>query len=267
MRLILPAVTAALALSTSGCWLLNTAVDNALGSAASTAGNRVGQRMGESVANSVYPGGPGAAPGVGANPQYMAMYTGMIFNYAFGAGGMVVSQVPYKVGDYTHFTMSGDSGKGGSIERAHFAVDADGNQWWKVKYTDTESSETTVLEALLDKGLQKMLRLRAKFPKDAEGHEMALDQQTYFTPPRQLSPQSVQGATVGTESLTTPAGTFSARHVVFGSGNGSAEWWIAENVPGGTVKETSRQSGSSTPEMVMQLDRFGTGAVSELGSK
>ena len=45
---------------------------------------------------------------------------------------------------------------------------------------------------------------------------------------------------------------------------GNAEWWVADQVPGGLVKEASR-NGSDDPA-VMLLEAYGSGTKSELGS-
>ena len=44
-------------------------------------------------------------------------------------------------------------------------------------------------------------------------------------------------APVGPHIVTGPAGSFSARHVVFGGLGGTNEWWLDDKVPGGTVKQ------------------------------
>ncbi len=264
-RPVLTAIVVALALPSSGCWLLSTAVDNTLDSAASSAGNRVGQRMGDQAADSVYPAGtaPGGAFG---SPQFVAMYTSMIFNYAFSAGGFAVSDVPYKPGQYARFSLTSKDGHPGTLERAFLGDDASGNEWWQVKFSDDQNKQTTVLEALLDQKESKMLRLRAKFPDDKAGHELALTDQTYYVPPTHLSKDSIKGATQGIQTLTTPAGTFQARHVVFGSGNGTIEWWLNDSVPGGLVEEVGKNANSSANDFTIELSAYGDGVKSELGS-
>src|SRR5437016_5659515 len=160
--------------------------DSALSGAGDQAGRNIGARM---VGNS---GGPqGAQPasyGSGAsgggmsmatmNPAFLNMYMNVIFTYAFSSGGYDVSSVEYKAGQYTRWTGKGQNGKAIGIERAHLFDDATGRQWWKVKFTDDES-RTTILEGLLDPAQKKFVRMRAKFPDDAEGQEMALTDQNY----------------------------------------------------------------------------------------
>jgi hypothetical protein len=77
--------------------------------------------------------------------------------------------------------------------------------------------------------------------------------------------ESVKGATVGTETV----GKFSARHVKFGGGNGAAEWWLADDAPGGWVKfqhiDTNDKDAKKPASYVMELVDFGKGAKSILG--
>jgi hypothetical protein len=78
------------------------------------------------------------------------------------------------------------------------------------------------------------------------------------------TPESVAGATVGTESLRTPAGSFTAKRVRFGTPGGRQEWWITDQVPGGWVKYRVSESDTEV-NYVMELVAHGTGAKSELG--
>ena len=76
--------------------------------------------------------------------------------------------------------------------------------------------------------------------------------------------ESIEGATVGIESITTPAGTFKARHVRFGQPGGTLSWWVDESTTGGWVK-FQVMDGGNQPTYVMELVGKGTGATSELG--
>lgn len=60
------------------------------------------------------------------------------------------------------------------------------------------------------------------------------------------------------ENVTVPAGTFSARHLVFGSGSGASEPFLSTQVPGAVVKTAH---SSSAQEVLAS----GDGAKSELG--
>ena len=243
-------------------------IDSAISGASDQAGRNVGASMvGNRGASNASYGGAGGSMSMGTmNPAFLNMYMSFIFQYAFSSGGYDVSQVGYKPGEYTRWTGKGQNGKGIGIERAHLFDDAQGRQWWKVKFTDDEN-KTTILEGLLDPAQKKWVRMRAKFPDDKEGNEMPMDEQNYYTPPQKLSKESVEGATKGVESVTVPAGTFSARHVVFSNVGGTSEWWLDDKVPGGSVKQLMKNPKSDEDRWEMDLSAYGADAKSELGSK
>ncbi|MFN2548185.1 MAG: hypothetical protein ABR567_12180 [Myxococcales bacterium] len=253
---------------TSAC----SVIDSAIGGASDQAGRNIGASM---VGNAGAPTGGARTASYGGgnnmsmasmNPAFLNMYMGFIFTYAFSSGGYDVTQVPYKPGQYTRWTGKGNNGKAIGIERAHLFDDAQGRQWWKVKFTDDES-RTTVLEGLLDPAQKKFVRMRAKFPDDKEGNEMPMDDSSYYNPPQHLSKESVEGATKGVESVSVPAGSFHAKHVVFSNVGGTSEWWLTEKVPGGTVKQLMKNPKSDEDRGEMQLSAYGSDAKSELGSK
>jgi len=244
-------------------------IDSTISGASDQAGRNIGASM---VGNAGAPGG-GARPasyGGGSmsmssmNPAFLNMYMSFIFTYAFSSGGYDVAPVEYKPGQYTRWTGKGQNGKTIELTRARLSDDAQGRQWWKVKFTDDES-RTTILEGLLDPKQQKFVRMRAQFPDDKEGNEMPVDEQSYYHPAQRLSKESVEGATKGIESVAVPAGRFKARHVVFGGADGRHEWWLDGKVPGGTVKQLLRSGDEDRWEM--ELAAYGSDAKSELGSR
>jgi hypothetical protein len=87
-------------------------------------------------------------------------------------------------------------------------------------------------------------------------------------PPTTLTDESVAGATVGAESVTVPAGSFSARHVVYAYGNGTQEWWLVEGVPGGLVKQSLKGSkeDKGRSQYTIDLAAKGNDAKDELGA-
>jgi hypothetical protein len=254
---------------TGACSLFDSFVSGAATGASDQAGRNVGAAM---VGSSGSAGARPASYGGGSmsmatmNPAFLNMYMGFIFTYAFSSGGYDVSQVPYKPGEYTRWSGKGHNGKAIGIERAHLFDDAQGRQWWKVKFTDDEQ-KTTILEGLLDPAQKKFVRMRAKFPDDKEGKEMPMDDSSYYHPPQHLTKESVEGATKGIESVSVPAGTFKARHVVFANVGGTSEWWLADKVPGGAVKQLVKGAKSEEDRWEMELQAYGSGAQSELGSK
>jgi hypothetical protein len=219
-------------------------------------------------------GGPGFDLPPALFAQMTMFYTQFMFSMAFGSGGFAIGSSDFKPGQYVRFQVpspgesKGSGRTSGSIERAYLGDDAEGNQWWKVKFVGDEKKEAVILEALLSPKDGKMLRLRGKFPQDAEGREMVVAENSTYVPPTRLSPKSVEGATKGVESVTVPAGTFNARHVVFGDGVSTFEWWLADKVPGGTVKQMGRGGGGERGgEYVLELVAFGSDAQTELGTK
>jgi hypothetical protein len=260
---------ALLLVGSTGCTFIHSLLFGAQDSAGSAVGNELGNRA---AANAMASSGgsysnSGGSMSMGTMPPaFLNMYMSVIFTYAFSSGGYDVAPVEYKAGEYTRWTGKGQDGKAVTLERAHLFDDAQGRQWWKVKFSD-EKDKTTVLEGLLDPAQKRFVRMRAKFPDDKEGNEMPLDESHYYNPPQKLSPESVEGATKGVEKVTVPAGSFSAKHVVFGGVGGSHEWWLDKKVPGGTVKQLLKSSGSDTELWEMELAAYGADAKSELGSK
>ena len=246
----------------TGC----SVVDSALHGAGDQAGRNIGAGMVGSRGTGTGAAMTGGMSAATMNPAYLNMYMGFIFTYAFSSGGYDVSQVDYKPGQYTRWSGKGQNGKAIGIERAHLFDDAQGRQWWKVKFTD-DQNKTTILEGLLDPAQKKFVRMRAKFPDDAEGNELPMDDQNYYHPAQKLSKDSVEGATKGIETVTVPAGTFKAKHVVFGGAGGTSEWWLDEKVPGGTVKQLSKNPRSGGDQWTMDLIAYGDDAKTELGTK
>lgn len=230
------------------------------------AGDRAGRNIGAGMVGDRGTGAGAAMTAATMNPAYLNMYMGFIFTYAFSSGGYDVAPVDYKPGQYTRWSGKGENGKAIGIERAHLFDDAQGRQWWKVKFTD-DQSKTTILEGLLDPAQKKFVRMRAQFPDDKEGNELPMDDQNYYHPAQKLSKDSIEGATKGVEMITVPAGTFNARHVVFGGAGGTNEWWLVDSVPGGTVKQLTRNPRKDTDQWAMELIAYGNDARSELGTK
>lgn len=242
----------------AGCSMVDSAV--------SGASDRFGRNVGSSMVGNAGSGAGGSMSMATMNPAFLNMYMSFIFTYAFSSGGYEVAQVAYKPGQYTRWTGKGQNGKAIGIERAHLFDDAQGRQWWKVKFTDDEN-KTTILEGLLDPREQKFVRMRARFPDDKEGNELPVDEQNYYHPAQRLSKESIEGATRGIEHVTVPAGTFKAKHVVFGGVSGTNEWWLDSKVPGGTVKQLYKNPRSEEEKWEMELAAYGNDAQSELGTK
>jgi hypothetical protein len=185
-------------------------------------------------------------------------YGGFMFGLAFGTQDLGKG-APFKPGQYARFSLQGTHG--GTLESAYLADDAAGNQWWKVKFVDDKQSATIILEALFTPDHKKMLRERAKFPQDASPQELPVDDAT-MTSFHRFAPGSATDK--GQESVTVPAGTFTAHHFQVSAEGSTADAWFADAVPGGMVKQSGEgRSGKSEMELVA----FGNDAKTELDSK
>lgn len=185
---------------------------------------------------------PPASPQWG---QFMALQAQVVFSYTFTVGGYWVGETGYKPGEYTKFDMEDESGAKVILERAFLKKLDDGREWWRVSWSDEDG--TWIYEALLSPVEEKMVRLRARDANGNEG-EVPLTEETVYIPPAKVSDESVKGATVGRETVNTPAGKFTADHVIFvaTTGEGKVEWWITEGVPGGVVKYLAKDEKQKT---------------------
>ena len=201
-----------------------------------------------------------------------------MFMMMYGTGASVFDQ-PYQPGQWTRWQMQGeDEDDRQTIERAYLMATPDGGEWWRFKSITTslegsrEVADTLVLEGLFKRqgeGSLQLLRMRSKMPGDREPNEMMVPQNmstvnTLGMYGARPTPESIEGATMGTETIRTPAGSFSAKRVRFSAPEGRADWWITDQVPGGWVKYRASESDSDVI-YVMELIAHGTGAKSELG--
>jgi hypothetical protein len=133
-----------------------------------------------------------------------------------------------------------------------------------------DESETVLLEAMfkpMGDQVQQLVRMRGKLPGNDEPQELIVPQAMAMLSmsaafPFKPTPESVAGATVGTETV---AGV-SARHVRYGAGGGTLSWWLSDPTPGGWVRFSAvddQKKESYRMEMIGQ----GTGAKSETGVK
>jgi hypothetical protein len=175
--------------------------------------------------------------------QFMAMQAQTVFSYTFSAGGMWMGESVYETGEHTKFELKPREDEPVVMERAFLKQLDNGNQWWRAAWYDEEN--TYIYEGLLSPAEQRLLRLRARDPDGNEG-EVPVSGNMIYMPPAEVGPESIEGATVGSEKVTTPAGTFQTDHVKFMSmaGGGETEWWITEEVPGGVVKYLYREEGA-----------------------
>lgn len=196
--------------------------------------------------------------------------------------GAAMFESNYKPGEWTKWsiTTADEDDEKQETEKAFLGKTAEGAEWWRFKTIttykedDKTMADTIVLESLFkpepgNEQIQQLVRMRGRFPGQTEAQEMMVPQQWgmwNLNGAFQMKPtkESVDGATIGVETVTTPAGTFKAKHVRFGQGGGTIDWWLDETAIGGWVKFTATDN-EKKPQYTMQMIGKGTGAKSELG--
>jgi len=221
--------------------------------------------------------GPGmrGAPAVwGAD--YAWVYISALFAMQYGTGATMFEN-DYKPGEWTRWKMSSEGNDDAQTnERAFLGKPSDGGEWWRTKIItgDKDKPDTISLESLFKAEggndlTQKLVRMRGKLPGNTEPQELIVPEQYGMwnmsgSMGRKPTKESLDGATIGVETVTTPAGTFKAKHVRFGMGGGTMDWWLDESTVGGWVKFVMFDE-SKKPRYTMELIGKGTGAKSELG--
>lgn len=210
------------------------------------------------------------------NTDFAWVWISQLFAVQYLSGATMFEK-DYAPGEWTKWKVStSEDGDVQETEKAFIGRTADGGEWWRMKTITKhdDGADTVSLEALFkpeegNQYVQRLVRMRAKLPGNAEPQEMMVPEQwstwnmngSFSGRPTK---ESLDGATVGTESVTTPAGTFSARHVRFGQGGGTLDWWLDDSSTGGWVK-FSAIDNEKKPMYTMELVGKGTGAKSELG--
>lgn len=245
-----------------GCFTVGDAVDRGIDSAAEAAGEEVGEAVGQQLAPAVQL----PTYGTGAWNQFMVSQAQILFSRAFTAGGMWPAQASHQPGEWVRYrtSISGESEATlDTLERAYLKETEDGNQWWRVR--GLQGGDTWVYEALVDPQQGEVVRLRAKDPEGNVG-EVPVTENTIYQQPQRLTEESVEGATTGTETVDTPAGTFSARHVKYQAGTGGTiTWYLSEEVPGDVVKYQIKNQGQEST-WTSTLVEYGTDAATMLDS-
>lgn len=213
-----------------------TVTDSVISGAASGLGRAVSERAEQAVYKRLAPKDKLPAPNAPGWGNFMALQAQVIFSYAFSVGGLWISENDYQPGQWTKFEMTEpDDNTTSVIERAFLKRTDDGKEWWRISLT--EEGDSWVYEGLLSPDSSTMVRLRGKDPNGNEG-EIPLSENSVYSEPSKMSQESIDGATVGQQTISTPAGTYQTDHVVFvaTTGEGKVDWWITNEVPGGVVK-------------------------------
>jgi hypothetical protein len=163
--------------------------------------------------------------------------------------------------------------RGGVVEIANLGKDAQEAIWWKVKFTESGTSATSLLE-MARSAAGDTTTLRRKLPNDPEvvvqklGRNDAWLRGAKAVPAKAVAGDGVRIIDKGIENVTVPAGNFSAKHVVYESDRAATDLWTNDAIVGRSIKIKSAFASTDAhgpKETVIELDGFGTGAMSETG--
>ena len=201
--------------------------------------------------------------------QIMISMARALFGYTFSVGGYWLWPTEIKNGDWWKYQLTDDEGNKLLVEIAKLRTDAKGNQWWRMGYypLDEEDNKPFIYEILVDPSMENLLRMRAKMG-DEKPTEIPVTENTksFFMKPSKPTDESIKAATKGIETVKVPAGTFRAKHIVYGFQTGSKiEWWTSKKVPSGVIKY--RITGDDGKVVYFsELHSFGGKAKTILGS-
>ncbi len=255
----------AVALSLAGCSTVRSAMSGAVGGVNTGVANAAGAAVAGQFHGPAVPGAPaGGAGGAGMtgpqSAQMMTYYANWMFTLAFNSGGYWLPNSDLQLGQSVTFEFA-SGGNTQRMERAFLKTMPDGKQWWRVMwYNTTEKPDTVIFEAMFAADRSQILRMRGK-TSGQEAGEIPVEQNTGFSwrEPTYLTQESLDAATVGTESVTTPAGTFSSKHIRYTMmGGGNYEWWAAGGVPGGVVKYLVSYGGESYTQTLVAMSSTAT---------
>jgi len=236
-------------------------MDYIIGGAVSGAGKAAGEHAEKAVYENLAPEEKVPAPNSPGWGNFMAVQAQVIFTYTFNTGMQMPAEETYEAGEWTQYEITGEEVS--TLKRALLKTTEEGDQWWQFSWSSDES--TWLYEGLLDSETGKMLRLRGKDPDGNVGEipvsETAVNQSTGG-----LTEESLEGARVGSEDITIPAGSFTAEKYEFmgGMGGDSVQMWLADEVPGQMVQYRVMSDGEQSWKSV--LTDYGTGATTELDS-
>lgn len=211
------------------------------------------------------------------NTDYAWLWISQLFAVQYLSGATMFEK-DYKPGEWTrwHIGTSDNADETQVTERAFLGRTSDKGEWWRLKTINNykDGADTVTLEALFkpdssNEYVQQLVRMRGKLPGNTDAQEMMVPQQWAMWNmmgafPYKPTKESIEGATIGIEDVKTPAGTFKAKHVRFGQGGGTLDWWLDESAVGGWVKFAAIGDDKQARYTMEMLDK-GVGAKSELG--
>ncbi|MGM0578461.1 MAG: hypothetical protein ACQEXJ_22245 [Myxococcota bacterium] len=238
----------------TGCSALDTAVDSAVDRAAHRTGEAVGDRVGAAAAAHVGASLDRVTPGL------VQAYTKALFMVVLYHGGYELGLDAYEPGDWTRWTVE-QGAEEQTYEKAFLARTDEGEEWWRIEVHETDDggeSQEFIAEALFaapeseDHQVRDLLRLRVKYPDEEQPEEVPVteDEAGWHLQTTRLTEESIEGATVGTETIAVPAGTFTADKVRYGHPGGAMIWWLNDDVVGGVVRyqRVAKQQGEEDEE-------------------
>jgi hypothetical protein len=141
-------------------------------------------------------------------------------------------------------------------------VDGKPNFWLEMAMTDPRTSAPVYVKSLMsvnDSGVTSM-RMVMQIPGQPDPMEMDMNMNPAGRAMRQTTPANIadKAETVGTESVTVPAGTFSCTHYRMKDGTGDA--WISDKVaPWGLVKSTGKDNSMVLTKVITDAKDHITG--------
>lgn len=251
----------------AACWTPSTLVNRAMNKTVDSAASRVGDEVGKAIAADI----------LAKNPHLIQGYAMGVFNVMFYQGGYYFETGSYKPGQYTTWETSGLE-QGDWFEKTLLAEHSNGNQWWRVEtHSNTNEKEPSVvvMEALFsaptEAGSRQVRRMRALLPGETEPREIPITEQNaqtwHMSNNQRLTQESMDGMTVGEETVETPAGSFTAKHLqTKGYDSTSMNWWLSDQVPGQLVKFVRTKPESDEVYYQVLLKEYGEGRTeSKLG--
>lgn len=250
-----------LVVSLGGCQQVASQI---VGTAMQTTTQRVGEEIGDRIAGAVL---------ADLGPRMIRTYTIGMMQLLFYQGGYDVEMMEYEPGDYT--VWQSDTAEYGQImERAFLRREENGMEWWRLEaYSqdpDTGEEFHLVMEGLFEPredGSRYIRRLRVQYPDSDTPEEVPItkeDAANWLVRGQQLTPESMEGMRVGSESVTVPAGTFSTVHYKTDARRYQGvetNWWLTEaGVPGQVVKMVHYDTGENVEAQRLELVQYGSDA-------
>lgn len=259
----------ALGLSLSaGCFSSGDIVGYAVDRTVDRAADRVGDEIGKAVVASM----------LANNPELLYAYSMSVFQIMFYHGGYYYTGVDkFEPGQWARWDMKGYS-EAHTAERALIKRQYDGSEWWRFETrtaNDQGGEDVVVMEALFtapdDAGSRRVLRMRSLLPGNSEPQEVPITEaesdRWVIHGGTRLTEESAAGMTVGEESVSTQAGTFTCKHLQTKSQDGKTtlDWYLSADVPGEYVRYTQHSEGNAVYES--ELVAMGNDAsTSKLGA-